>query len=147
MFEDGTDELNEADEELQISSLIDVVFLLLIYFIVTMTLKLPESDIGIQLPGTVKQSKEVKMPAEQIIDLDAEGRVFLNNEQFGAEGSRDLPRLVETLRKYKQASDSQNTKALVTIQATADTLHQRVVDVMNACQAAGLKHMTFGMGD
>jgi len=147
MFDKDSDELLDADEGLQISSLIDVVFLLLIYFIVTMTIRLPESDIGITLPGSVKQSKSVKMPAEQIIDIDEEGRIFLNNEQYGTQGIHELPRLVQTLRKYKAAADSQGQKALVTIQATAKTKHQRVIDVMNACQGAGLKHMTFGMGD
>lgn len=147
MFDSDSDELLEADEGLQISSLIDVVFLLLIYFIVTMTIKLPESDIGIKLPGSVKQSTEVKMPAEQIIEINEEGIVFLNNEQFGKPDVHELPRLIVTLKKYKAVADSQNTKALITIQATAKTKHQRVIDVMNACQGAGLKHMTFGMGD
>ena len=147
MFDKNSDELLESDEGLEISSLIDVVFLLLIYFIVTMTIKAPESDIGITLPGTVKQSTEVKMPAEQIIDINEEGNVFLNNEQYGTVGTHEFPRLVATLKKYKAAADSQGTKALVTIQATAKTKHQRVIDVMNACQGAGLTNMTFGMGD
>ena len=105
------------------------MFLLLIYFIVTMTIKAPESDIGITLPGSVKQSKSVKMPAEQIIDINEDGLVFLNNEQYGTQGGHDLPRLVATLKKYKLASDSQGVKALVTIQATgknqAPACHRR----------------------
>jgi biopolymer transport protein ExbD len=147
MFNQDSDELLEADDGLQISSLIDVVFLLLIYFIVTMTIKLPESDIGIKLPGTVQQSKEVKMPAEQIVEINADGLIFLNNEQYGADGKHEIPRLEATLKKYKAAADAQGTKALVTIQAEGKTKHQRVIDVMNACQGAGLTHMTFGMGD
>jgi biopolymer transport protein ExbD len=35
---------------------------------------------------------------------------------------------------------------MVTIVAEGDTLHQRIIDVMNACAAAGIKNVTVGMG-
>ena len=44
---------SDEDPELDISSLIDVSFLLLIYFIVTSTLQKRETDLGITLPSTV----------------------------------------------------------------------------------------------
>ncbi|MFT5409512.1 MAG: biopolymer transport protein ExbD, partial [Verrucomicrobiales bacterium] len=44
---------DDEDPELDISSLIDVSFLLLIYFIVTSTLQKRETDLSITLPSTV----------------------------------------------------------------------------------------------
>jgi len=46
----ANNELTESTTELPIASLIDVVFLLLIYFMVTSSLKKSEADLGITLP-------------------------------------------------------------------------------------------------
>ena len=144
---DIKEELENADEGLQIGPLIDVVFLLLIYFIVTSTLRSPEADLGISLPGSIAQSTTLSMPDEQIIEIGAEGGVNLNNFLFEDDGDRYIPELVEMLARYKRASEAANNKAMITIQADNATSHQRVIDVMNAAAAAGIKHVTVGMGE
>ncbi len=140
---------NMMDEklELQIAPLIDVVFLLLIYFMVTSTLKQPEADLGITLPGMLTQSTTVNMPDEQIIDVLADGRIILNGMDYGNGGSHHLPELEATLIRYRQASAAANNKALITIQGEREAAQERVIDVMNACAGAGIKHVTFGLGD
>lgn len=136
---------SKDDEEIQMSSMIDIVFLLLIYFIVTTTLIRTEADLGIQLPGMVVQSKEVKMPDEQIIEIDDRGVVFLNGRAFDSPDKREMPELASTLVRFRQAAAAAKTPAMVTIQASEDSVHQRVVDVMNACAAAEIKNVSFGM--
>jgi biopolymer transport protein ExbD len=140
------DMINE-NPSMQIAPLIDIVFLLLIYFMVTSSLKKQEADLGITLPGTVSQSAAVMTPDEQIIEIDDQNRVIFNNVFYGNETARQLPDLVATLIRYRLASESMKTKALVTIMAADESLHERTVDVMNACAAAGIKNITFGMGD
>jgi biopolymer transport protein ExbD len=140
-------EVLEEKVELQIAPLIDVVFLLLIYFMVTSSLRKSEADLGITLPGNIELAKTVQMPDEQIIEIDAAGNVMLNSSLFKVEEGRKLPDLVYRLIRYRQASENAKTKALITIQAEDETLHERIVDVMNACAAAGIKHVTFGMGE
>ncbi len=141
------DELLGGDEGLAIGPLIDVVFLLLIYFVVTSSLKSPEADLGITLPGSVQQSETLQMPDEQIIEILANGAVNVNNNMFPAEAGQNMPELVEMLTRYRVATEAANNKAMITIQAEAKTKHQRIIDVMNACAAAGLKHVSVGMGE
>lgn len=140
-------EMMEEKVGLQIAPLIDVVFLLLIYFMVTSTLKPTEADLGITLPGTLVQSKSVVMPDEQIIEVTADGKVYLNAKDYGEGGSKQLHELTRTLMRYRDAALAAKTKALVTIQAEDNTFHERTIDVMNACKGAGIKHISFGMGD
>jgi biopolymer transport protein ExbD len=140
------DMMNEK-VELQIAPLIDVVFLLLIYFIATSTLKQSEADLGITLPGTLKQSTTISMPDEQIIEVLEDGRVILNGKDYGENGSKDLWELTRTLVRYRKASQAAKNKALITIQGEAEAIHERVIDVMNACAGAGIKNVTFGMGE
>jgi biopolymer transport protein ExbD len=86
------------------------------------------------------------MPDEQIIEVLADGRVVLNSRSYGTPGQRELPELVATLDRFRQASELTRTPAVVTIQADDQALQQRVIDVLNACAAAKLKNVTFGMG-
>lgn len=142
----NTAELIEADEGLQIAPLIDVVFLLLIYFMVATSLKKPESDISITLPGTVKQSTSVKTPDETIIEISEAGVVTINNTIYGNPDSRDLKDLETMLTRFRESSEAADNKALVTIQAENETRHGRVIDVMNACAGSGITGVTVGMG-
>ncbi|AKJ64101.1 ExbD/TolR family protein [Kiritimatiella glycovorans] len=138
-------EMLDEKPELQIAPLIDVVFLLLIYFMVSASLIKQEAELGVTLPGKVEQTEEVEMPDEQVIMINGSGKVLLNNREYGNVDSREMPELVATLGRYRQASEALNTKAFVTVQAADEALHQRVVDVMNACAAAGIKNLTFGI--
>jgi len=134
----------QADEpELNVAPLIDMVFLLLVYFMVTASLVKSEGDLGIRLPGALAQAQSVDMPDEQIIELAESGRVFLNGREFDSATDQQLPELHATLRRYKQAADANKTDAMITIAAHDETKHQRVIDVMNACAAAGIKNVTF----
>ena len=140
------DEMLDEKAGLAIAPLIDCVFLLLIYFMVTSSLKKSEADLGITLPGSVTQSQEQIMPDEQIIEVDAQGRVMLNGRDYGENGSKEMPELYETLVRYRLACRDAKSKALITIYAADEAMHERTIDVMNLCAGAGIKHVSFSAG-
>ncbi len=140
--------VDSAEEpELDVASLIDMVFLLLIYFMVTASLVKSEGDLSIRLPGVIQQAQAVDMPDEQVLEVRADSRVFLNGRAFeGEAGSEELPELVGVLERYRQAAAASGNRALITLWAEDDTPHQRVIDVMNACAAACIEYLTFAGG-
>lgn len=138
------DELINEKSELQIAPLIDVVFLLLIYFMVSARLKRSEADLTLALPGAVSASSQMELPDEQIIEVTADGTIMLNNKVYAAQDKSDLAGLEYTLLRYRQASQLSNTKAMITIAADDNAVHERVVDVLNACAGAGIQNVTFG---
>lgn len=140
-------DLFEEKVGLQIAPLIDCTFLLLIYFMVSASLKRSEAELGITLPGTIAQSQTVQMPDEQLIEVEADGKVVLNGTVYGANGDKALPDLVATLNRYRLASAAARTKALITIQGADEARHERIVDVMNACAQAEIRNVTFAMGE
>ena len=75
-----------------IAPMIDCVFLMLIYFMVTSSLEQQEADIAFQLPGLVEQSDPLELPDEQIIELDAAGQVVVNEYRYDAPRRRTLCR-------------------------------------------------------
>lgn len=134
------------EPELMLAPLIDMTFLLLIYFLCTCSLIAPEADLGIRLPGMLTQALTVDMPDEQIIEIRAGGQIFLNGREFDVKSDSDLPELTATLKRYKLSSDAARAESLVTIAAEDDVRHQRVIDVMNACAAAKIKNVSFMTG-
>jgi biopolymer transport protein ExbD len=69
------------DPDLNVSSLIDMVFLLLVYFMAVATFVATEGDLGIKLPGMLQQADAVDLPDEQIIEIKENGAVFLNDKE------------------------------------------------------------------
>lgn len=138
------DELINEKVELQIAPLIDCVFLLLIYFMVSSSLKHSEADLSMSLPSAVAQSQELKMPDEQIIEVLTDGSIVLNDRAYKDPAKADLAELENTLIRYREASVLMNVPAMITIAAEDDSRHERVIDVLNACAGAGITSVTFG---
>lgn len=129
--------------EMQMGPMIDMVFLLLVFFMVTAKPVEQESDIGLSLPGTVQQEETVDLPDELRIVIQASGQVVINELPIDSPSSSQLPKLFATLKRFKQACDSNRAEALVTIDPADDTNHQRIVDVMNVCAKAEITGVTF----
>jgi biopolymer transport protein ExbD len=129
--------------EMQMGPMIDMVFLLLVFFMVTAKPIKQESDISLGLPGTVAAEESVELPDEQRIRIEDDGRVVLNDAVLGEPGDSALDALVATLKRFKESSDANRTEALVTLDASDGTDHQRIVDVLNACARADITGVTF----
>ena len=133
--------------EVAMTPLIDCVFLLLVFFMVSTTFHKQEADISFALPGTASQSESVEIPDEQIIQISESGNVFLNDLEYDAPGASDMPELVKTLVLFRQTADANKVPAMITIAPDDGVRQQRVVDVLNACAAAKISNVTFAAGD
>jgi biopolymer transport protein ExbD len=128
--------------ELQIAPLIDVVFLLLIYFMVTAALIRKEGDISFMLPANIAQEDMIDVPVEVLIEITSDGTVQVEGMRFDRE-DRTLDDLVTQVTGLKQIAKSQNSPFFVNILPHQDALHRRIIDVMDACAAAGVNSLTF----
>lgn len=129
--------------EMQMGPMIDMVFLLLVFFMVTAKPVKQESDISLGLPGTVAQEEALDLPDEQRIRIEDDGSIMLNDSVLGAPADSQLGELVATLKRFKESADANKSEALVTLDASDGTNHQRIVDVLNACARADITGVTF----
>ena len=130
-----------------ISAMIDCTFLLLIYFMAACTLHKQEADISFSLPGQAQSSEPLAMPDEQIVEIRADGGIILNDREIDTPTDPFLSDLTETLIRFKEVCASAKNEAMIIISADDQTSHQRVVEVLNACAAAKLTHVTFAFDD
>ncbi len=137
----------EPNPSIPIAPMIDVVFLLLLYYLVTSTLEKQEADISFQLPGVVEQSDPLEMPDEQIVEIDNEGQVVVNEYAYDSPDVSRFLELTAMLTRFKQASDANKVEALVTLAPSDGTSHQIIVRVMDACSKAGIKGINFSVTD
>ena len=134
--------LEEVKLDLQIAPLIDVVFLLLIYFMVTAALVKKEGDIGFMLPASVTQKQPINLPVEALIQIGADGSVELDGIRFSPNDAV-LADLTTQLIGLQAIAKSQQAPFYVNILPSKETLHKRVIDVMDACAAAKVKNLGF----
>jgi biopolymer transport protein ExbD len=133
--------------ELQIAPMIDVCFLLLFFYILTAKPVKPEADMSMTLPGTVAQEESLEIPDEQRISILEDGQVALNDLPMDEPHSRELPTLLKTLMRFKESADANMSEALITVDASDDSHHQRIVDVLNVCARAGIRGVTFAASE
>ena len=136
------DNIMNKKAELQIAPLIDVVFLLLIYFMVTASLIKKEADLAFMLPAKVPSTEPILLPIEVLIEVSETGDISINGIVFGQTGLA-LDDLVFELMSYKEAAEASKSDFIVNILPDDKALHGRIVRVMDACAAAKVKNMSF----
>ena len=139
---------NEGDTTLDISSLIDVCFLLLIYFIVTSTIVPREQDLGLGIPGGPQPDNPLPPIPPMVIRIDANGAVISGHgdaEQVldTDMDSRDLPLLFVQLQLYKNAAVGSGDTPKVMLEVNENVRQQRTIDVLNAFAAVGISSVAF----
>jgi len=130
----------------QIAPMIDVVFVIMLFFMVMAGAVKTERELLTTLPGTAESSTG-DLPDEQIISISESGEVLLNDEPIDSPTSSDLPQLVGALSRLKQSSDNAHSTMLVTIASDENAKYSRAVDVLDACAAAHVSNVTFTVSE
>lgn len=134
---------SSGDLGFQIAPMIDVVFVVLVFFMsLTATVKI-EAELNSKLPGTATTSAAVEFPDEQTIGIEINGQVLLNDDPIDDAADAALPQLTNALLRLKQNADAANTTVLVTISSAPKAPYHRTIDVLNALAAAAIDNVTF----
>ena len=117
-----------------ITPLIDVVFLLLIFFMVSTTFE-KETQIRVELPEAAGEKAETH-PKELEITIDRHGVFYVNRLEV-------INTKIDTLKQAISKAVGEQRDLPVIINADARTPHQAVMTAMDAASQLGLLHMTF----
>ncbi|MFT5052464.1 MAG: biopolymer transport protein ExbD [Chlamydiales bacterium] len=123
---DGSEELS-----LNMAPMIDIVFLLLIFFMVTTTFRDREKQMDIELPLAQSGESPEREPDEVVINVGRDGRIYL--------GQAELPQ--EDLLASLTRTARHNPETPVTIRGHREAFHEHVVSVMDTCRRAGLTNL------
>ena len=131
----------EESVDVNLTPLIDVVFLLLIFFMVTTTFD-RHAKLKVSLPeSSAELSQQQSNPL--VLSIDARGNYFLNDRQIV---NQQLDTLKQALRKTIEQNSSLNTLGYsnisLVLRADANTPHQAVVRAMDAASQLGLSRLS-----
>jgi biopolymer transport protein ExbD len=124
---------NAPDQSFQIAPMIDVIFLLLTFFVASQIFSQWETEIDITLPTAQTSEQPDRIPGEIIINIRNDGAVVVNQTRM------DEPALDSLLNRIvEQFSDW-----AVLIRADKDTRYEDVIDVLDACRRADIWNVSF----
>ena len=132
----------------QIAPMIDVVFVIMLFFMVMAGAVKVERELKTSLPGLAPANldKPQEMPDEIVVSVEETGVVTLNEEEFDTPESKELPNFTSTLLLLKQEADNRGAKVIVTIEAEEQAKYDRVIDVLNSMAKAKISNVTFTVG-
>lgn len=132
----------EPSIEVQLAPMADIGFLLICFFIISSRPPRYEADLSMTLPGSVADEVSVELPEDLRVAILPDGNIEVNEGIVGVPGNRELPALVNLLSRFKESATLNQSEALVTVDASNDATHQRIIDVLNACGKAGIRGVT-----
>jgi biopolymer transport protein ExbD len=126
---------DRSDErvDINLTPLIDVVFLLLIFFMVSTTFD-RHARLKVELPeASAKTQQQQDEPV--VLSIDAKGNYFINDRQL-------VNTTLETLKIALQKTVADKQDVSLVLRADANTPHQSVVRAMDAASQLGLTRLS-----
>ncbi len=112
---------NKASAEFSMSSMTDIIFLLLIFFIITSS-AISQSAIEVKLPQAIATNPNVQDPT--FVTINEEGQYFVNDKEI----------LKEELETYLVDKLKEEEKPAFTVRADENTKHKDFVFVMSIAE-------------
>jgi biopolymer transport protein ExbD len=118
---------------IQLAPMIDILLLLLSFFIISWQFSKSETELNVAVPTAQEGADPKQMRGEIIINVLADGVIRVEGQTL------DRPQLFERLAKIaKQYKDQP-----VRIRGDGNVAYQRIVEVIDTCQKAGVWNISF----
>jgi biopolymer transport protein ExbD len=120
----------------QIAPMVDIVFLLLIFFLVTWNFARQETELDVKVPTAQEGKESRRTVGEVIINVRADGTIIMNRRELSADD------LTATLRKISELYPDQ----AVVLRGDESADYRHIVAVLDICRAANIWNVAFATG-
>jgi biopolymer transport protein ExbD len=118
---------------MQLAPMIDIVFLLLIFFIVTWQFTKSETELSVSVPTAQEGADPERQSGEIVINILIDGTIRVEGATV------DLEQLLAKLAPIATAFENQPVR----IRGDGGVEYQRIVEVIDTCQKAGIWNISF----
>ena len=139
----GRKEVEAVHLGFQIAPMIDVVFVIMLFFMVMAGAVQVEHELNLKLPGNIPPGTPVTAIEETQIRVLDNGQILLNEDPIGEPEDVKLTNLAVTMVKLAESSKVAGSEIVVTIMADETAPYQRVINVLNALSISKIKNVTF----
>ena len=127
-------EESSDDNVINISSLLDVMFILIIFFLATATFTEEERDIQVNLPQSAAAQSSTQAPKMIVINVREDGTYHVANQ------SMDIASLKNTLNEAVSSNPDQK----VMVRGDRNALHGNVANAISVCKQVGIHKTNIG---
>ena len=117
----------------QMAPMIDIVFLLLSFFIITWQWSRSETELDVSVPTTAEGADPERVQGEKIINVLADGTVIVDKTPLSQE------QLFVIMKRLAEVYKNQPIR----LRADSKTEYQHVIDVISTCTKAGIWNISF----
>ena len=118
--------IQERSAGFQMAPMIDIVFILLIHFMAATVFAQWEKQVDITVPTASTAKEQTRQIGELILNVNAEGQIFINGQQYSDETTLDL---------LKQIAGAFQDQPII-LRADQTTSVQQLIHVMDICRQA-----------
>lgn len=118
--------------QFQMTAMMDIVFLLLCFFVTSSVFSQWEYEVDLTLPSAKSAGTSTRLPGEIILNVAQDGAVSVNQRVFRGE---DLDKLLKQVSGYLPGQP-------VIIRADVDTAYGAFMRVVDACRLAGITNLS-----
>ena len=126
-------ELPEQGPGFQMAPMVDIIFLLLIFFIAAAVYSQWETKLEIKVPTSETAQHRARFPGEAIVNIDKDGQFFLNSINFTPD------RLAQVLAQLAKTYPDQP----VVIRADRETHCRYLIQLLDICAKADIANISF----
>lgn len=119
----------KSKPEFMIIPMIDIIFFLLVFFMMNSLQTVAQKALSVQLPQATTASVPAQLPV--VLTLDAEGHITIDN----------VPMSIDAVEVMVKERIAQNPNASVILQADKRSAHGQVVAIMDMLKQAGIKRL------
>ena len=121
----------DDEPTLNLTAMLDIMFLLIIFFMLGTRFVDEERKIGLRVPEVVDRGALTPAPARRTVNVYRDGAITLDQTQV------TLPELIDKLKSARR----QYNDLGVLVRGDADDKYQQIVAVLNACKQAGIQNL------
>ncbi len=127
------DHSNIKRAEMQLAPMIDVVFILLIFFIVTWNFARFEAEIDISVPSAETAKESQPTPGEIVVNVNKDGVIKVNRVELTQD---------QLFAKLSRVSSIYKDQPII-LRGDEDTDFRHIMKVLDTCQKAGIWNVSF----
>ena len=132
------------------TAMIDILFLMLVFFITTQIYAQFEAEISIEVPKSSAAESIDRDPLEVIVNISTEGLFIINQIErplMRTDKSKGVESIQEVLLKLSAAFKREGQRPHVIIRASKDTKYDNVIKVLTECKNARVENVSFAVID
>lgn len=117
----------------QIAPMVDILLVLLVFFIVTWNFALSENELDVKIPSASQAKESQQYVGQVVVNVKADGSIVFNRKTLSADDLR---------AKLQQLAELYPDQAVI-LRGDQNVAYKAIVDVLDICRSANIWNVAF----